>query len=159
MSSIKRNLGGAKTKSESALLDELDSLKDLLDEESEDMIIAAPWEFTPTEASITIESLPELEEAVELTPATQPVRANRPQANIPVLDKAVSTATGSKGGVPELNEVVERLDGTKTETPGSAELLQLVEMLVQRRLDKLKPVLTKEVLQQLERFYPSLKKR
>jgi len=159
MSNNKRDLTGAKKKSKSVLLDELDSLKNILDEEGEEILLAAPWEFTPTEEAITNELLPELDEAVEFTPSTKPARARKPQPAIPMLEEVALPGKKPSGKVPELNEIVESVDRTETKIPSNQELLQLVEMLVQRRLEKLKPALTKEVLKQLERFYPSLKNR
>lgn len=165
MSDNNRDLFGKVSKPKDALLDELDSLKELLDEEGEDIIMAAPWEFTPTEEPATIEieaaAPPEPDEVIELTtPAdfTSQAPATEYPAEPPLLDEVVFTEAEAPTEVPELIEAVDSVEESEAELPGNDELPQLVEMLVQRRLEKLKPALTEGVLQQLERLYPSLKK-
>jgi hypothetical protein len=166
MSDNNRDLFGKESKPKEALLDELDSLKELLDEEGEDIIMAAPWEFTPTEERISIEAVeeaaPELDEVIELASPIEPPaqsRAEASQPEIPVLEEVVFTTDEELTAVPELIDVVETVGENEEELPGSDEMRHLIEMLVQRRLEKLKPALTEEVLQELERFYPSLKNR
>lgn len=151
MSDNNRDLFGKVSKPKDALLDELDSLKELLDEEGEDIIMAAPWEFTPSKESAAVEidiaAMPEADEVIELShPFTTESSANG------LVDETPFE-------IPVLDEVVELADEAEPASPDSEELLHLVEMLVERRLHKLKPVLTAEVLEELQRFYPSLKNR
>jgi hypothetical protein len=172
MSHNNRSRSGSKSKEQQALLDELDLLKALLnkekDEEAEEIIVAAPWEFTPpakpdnNASAAPKTSNPKESASVTPSPKHSPTKespANKAQAEIPVLEEVVFPTGNHTAEVPELTEVVDVKGKNTPPLPDNKELRHLVEMLVERQLNKIKPVMTRQVITELERLYPKLKKR
>jgi hypothetical protein len=168
MSDDNRDLFGSDAKPQHELLDELDSLKELLDEEDEDVIVAAPWEYTPSEEDEAPAeealAVPELEEIVEFDSFAEAVPAaaieeETAQSEIPVLEEVAFDAADPASAIPELSEMVDAPAPEEPPLPDSEELHDLVELLVERRLNALRPALLEQVMAELERFYPALKKR
>jgi len=169
MSDNHRDRFDNKKESKSDLLNELDSLKSLLNEEKEEEPAPAPWEYTPPKAiaSQRTAATTSANKLNERPRPSSPAGNARPQnrindkkqPEIPVLKEVAFTADNKPVTIPELVDVVEKVGNNQPAIPNSKELLNLVELLVERRLDKLRPVLTEEILKELIRLNPSLIKR
>lgn len=172
MSKNHRGRFNERTEEQKALLDELDSLKSLLNKtEDEESIAAAPWEFTPTPTPSEKqgETTEHDRKAVAGKPGSpRPIPPAGPGATpgktareIPVLDEVVLPGQNRVNKVPELTDVVEvkQKASPAQSGPDKGELQQLVEMLVEREMKKLKPIMTRRIITELERLYPQEKKR
>lgn len=168
MSNNQRDRLGGKKEPKSDLLNELDSLKSLLNEEKEEELAPAPWEYTPPKEIASQRTAPATAKKLTERPRpSAPARKERPQnrvtdkkqSEIPVLKEVAFTPDNKPVTIPELVDVVEKVGNKQPTVPNSKELMNLVELLVERRLEKLKPVLKEEILKELLRMHPSLLKR
>lgn len=80
---------------------------------------------------------------------------------IPVLDEVVEEGA-FQTAIPVLDEVVDTLDPheetTTPHSPNAEELLALIETLVERHLERLRPQITEQVLEELQAIYPGLER-
>lgn len=137
----------------SKIIDELDSLRDLLDADAEDSLsiadLPASTELADTPmqggssatdipvAGLEDEAIPLLDEVVDVVEALNP----------PIADEAI----------PLLDEPAEQQDTeTDNNVPSIEELDYLLETLLERRLERLKPQLLAELQQELTGIYPAL---
>lgn len=172
MSKNNRGRPDERTEEQKALLDELDSLKALLNKtEDEESIAAAPWEFTPT--ATPDEKKREITEPARKAVTEKPgsarsalssgsgARVGKTAPEVPVLDEVVLPGRNRADKIPELTDVVEvkRKSAPVQPGPDKGDLDQLVEMLVEREMNKLKPIVTRRIIAELERLYPQVKKR
>lgn len=100
------------------------------------------------------EEVPTLAEVVEYDEA---MYANKADAGaIPLLDEVVSRDAETPIDVPELLDVVTPDMNEESTPPSRQELLELVNLLVERRVNKLRETLTEEVMAELALLYPAL---
>lgn len=130
----------------SKLIDELDSLHELLRHEPLGEIDLANWPLiTPKKRDIEEkeDAIPVLEEVVEQAPPSA-----LHDSEIPLLEEIVEDA------VALLDD-----DADTTALPSQAELLDLIETLVDRRLQRIRPTMTEHVREELLSIYPGLFKQ
>lgn len=127
----------------------------------------------PNKPSRPMTDSPHLGKTKTSRPALGGENKDQPTDNIPVLRHKASQAlptltnkvSGSSGKeIPVLSEVVAKgtgIDGKQPPsgksgdvTPSQAELETLVEMLLERKLEELKPTLRGEIVEQVKRLFP-----
>lgn len=132
----KRKRSGSKA-DKTKLLDELDSIKDLLLEQQQ--------QFDSAKAGIPI-----LNEVVESG-------TDKTETTIPVLEEVAfppvqTDAADFASSPPNKN-------AARSSLPNAHELNKIVDVLVTHRLRKLKPKIKEEIIEELKRLYPELLKR
>lgn len=143
----KQNFIEQETGPKNALLDELDSLKELLREETQ---------VNTAESGVACDSeIPLLDDvvdidAIELEPAHQ-----RMEPTIPVLEEVSFPPDQFPTAHAELQPEQSKDEGG-TSLPSEEELSKLIDMLVGHRLRRLRPKIKEEVLDELQRLYPEL---
>ncbi|MBE0511004.1 MAG: hypothetical protein K0A95_06100 [Chromatiales bacterium] len=94
-------------------------------------------------------------------PLLEDIASEFETGQIPVLDEVVEEGA-FQTAIPVLDEVVDSLDPheetTTPHSPNAEELLALVETLVDRRLERLRPQITEQVLEELQAIYPGLER-
>lgn len=144
----KRDRSGHEAKPKEVLLDELDSLKELLDREEPAIDIDDADGCDP--------DIPMLDEVIDIDALELDAAPGVPESAIPLLEEVaypeeetahreVPKGSPGKGGEPTL--------------PNEQELNKLVDMLVGHRLRRLRPRIKEEVLEELRRLYPDVFRR
>jgi hypothetical protein len=141
----KRDRFGHEAKPKEVLLDELDSLKELLDREEPVIDIDDADGCDP--------DIPMLDEAVDIDALELDAAPGVPESAIPLLEEVAYPEEKTAR-----REEPERLPGTEGEPtlPNEQELNKLIDMLVGHRLRRLRPRIKEEVLEELRRLYPEL---
>lgn len=133
----KRKRPARQTDSKGRLLDELDSLKELLIEQKR--------QLDSTDAEI-----PMLNEVVDIAP-------DETEASIPVLEEVAFPPEDEAAGATATESLPHSDNNRETSSPlDEQELSKLIDMLVGHRLRRLRPKIKEEVLEELQRLYPEL---
>jgi hypothetical protein len=157
-----RDLFEHDTGAQNGLLDELDSLKDLLNGEE--------GSFSAPDSDPQDPDIPLLDEVIDIDATGTPG-----DSAIPVLDEVafpeeipVLEELAFPEEIPELEELAypkehpapqpsQQAESTAEPAPPSEqELSKLIDMLVGHRLRRLRPKIKEEVMEELRRLYPEL---
>ena len=132
---------------QSELLDELDSLKELLREQELNVAVDDSGENSDID-------IPMLDEVVDLDAISLEPAPEFNEAQIPVLEE-VAFPTGE---APAVEPPPSHSDtpSAASALPSERELNKLVDMLVGHRLRRLRPKIKEEVIEELKRLYPEL---
>ncbi len=132
----KRKRSASPTDQKSKLLDELDSLKDLLIEQKRQL------DSMETE-------IPMLSEVVEPAPGETDI-------NIPVLEDVAFPPEEEADATSGIQPSQDAESKTAAFTQNETELRKLIDMLVVHRLRQLKPKIREEIIEELQRLKPEL---
>jgi hypothetical protein len=127
----------------SKLIDELDSLHELLRHEPLGEVDLANWPLLSpkTDDGEEQDPIPVLEEVVEYAPPASELG----EAEIPLLEEVVEDTVALLNDGPETASL-----------PSQTELRDLIETLVDRRLQRIRPAITEQVREELLSIYPGL---
>ena len=133
----------------SKLIDELDSLRELLRHDQLGELDLANWPLiearpakTPVEETTPVDTA----DTAEQPPQTAPISEVTPELDtIPVLDDAIDD-----------DEAILEDAEEEEDLPSRAELLLLIDTLVERRIQRLRPTLIEQVIEELTLIYPGL---
>lgn len=137
----KRKLIKRKAGPKNELLDELDSLKELLLEESQDAAATCDSDIPLLNDVVDMD-------AIELAPAQQQI-----QPDIPVLEEVSFPQDGSPS--PRAGQKSKQATSGGN-IPSEQELNKLIDMLVGHHLRRLRPKIKEEILKEVKRRYPAL---
>lgn len=141
-----RDLFDDGTGPKNALLDELDSLKDLLREQEQATVAEESNNCDP--------DIPMLDDVVDIDAMELAPSPEFNEAQIPVLEEVAFPveAPAAEPAPPPTQSDTAPVASSLTEQ----ELGKLVDMLVGHRLRRLRPKIKEEVLEELQRLYPEL---
>lgn len=127
----------------SKLIDELDSLHELLRHEPLGEVDLANWPLLSpkTDDGEEQDPIPVLEEVVEYAPPASELG----EVEIPLLEEVVEDTVALLDDGPETASL-----------PSQDELRDLIETLIDRRLQRIRPAITEQVKEELLSFYPGL---
>lgn len=166
-----RDLFGRDTGAQSELLDELDSLKELLREQEQGLVGNKVNGDVDIPMLDEIVDIPMLDEVIDTDAIEPEAAAEVAESSIPVLDEVAGSEL-LESAIPVLEEVAFPPDepqvvhaepqppqsATTAEStlPSERELSKLIDMLVGHRLRRLRPKIKEEVIEELQRLYPEL---
>ena len=131
----------------SKLIDELDSLRELLRHDQLGELDLANWPLIEPKPAEDLDeaAIPVLEDAVEAEFAPTETATETAALDIPVLDEVIEQ---------DAAEAMEEED--EEGLPSRTELLLLIDALVERRMQRLRPELTEQLITELARIHPAL---